>query len=88
MDQEFEIFEGVVVPASALRKEQRRERYGRIAGLRDDELADPDELERQALKEMWWPILRLPLQRWECPVRPNMDEDGTIPQGISREGSF
>jgi len=32
-------------------------------------------------KEMWWPILRLPQQRWECPIRPNMDEDGRVDWG-------
>ena len=56
-------------------------RYGTIADLPDEELADPDELERVIYKEMWWPILSLPQQRWECPIRPNMDEDGRIDWG-------
>jgi hypothetical protein len=48
MDQEqhFEIYDGIVVPASALRQEQRRERYGTISDLPDEELASPAELER------------------------------------------
>jgi hypothetical protein len=49
--------------------------------LPDEELADPDELERVMYKEMWWPILRLPQQRWECPIRPNIDEDGRVEWG-------
>jgi hypothetical protein len=56
-------------------------RYGTIADLPEEELANPDELERVARKEMWWPILSLPQQRWECPIRPNMDEDGRIDWG-------
>ena len=56
-------------------------RYGTIPDLPEEELVDPDELERVAYKEMWWPILRLPQQRWECPIRPNIDEDGRIDWG-------
>jgi hypothetical protein len=81
VDQELEIYEGIIVPAAALRQEQRRTRYGNLAELPDEELADPDELERAVYKEMWWPILRLPQQRWECPIRPNMDEDGRVDWG-------
>ena len=56
-------------------------RYGTIPDLPEEELADPDELERVIYKEMWWPILSLPQQRWECPIRPNMDEDGRVDWG-------
>jgi hypothetical protein len=79
--QEFEIYDGIVVPATALRREQQRTKYGNLADLPDEERADPDELERAVYKEMWWPILRLPQQRWECPIRPNMDEDGRVDWG-------
>jgi hypothetical protein len=80
MDQEtdFIIYEGVVVPESVLLKRERSNRYESIEDLPDEELADPDELERVVYKKMWWPILRLPQQRWECPIRPNIDEDGKI----------
>lgn len=79
--QDFIVYDGIVVPAAALRRQQRKERYGRVEGLPDEELADPDELERVMYKAMWWPILRLPQQRWECPIRPNMDEDGRVDWG-------
>jgi len=79
--QEFETYDGIVVPAAALRQEQQRTKYGTLAELPDEELADPDELERAVYKEMWWPILRLPQQRWECAIRPNMDEDGRVDWG-------
>ncbi len=72
---------GIVTPAAALREEQRRTQYGTLADLPDEELADPEELERVVYKEIWWPILRLPQQRWECPIRPNMDEDGRVDWG-------
>jgi len=90
MDQEehFEIYDGIVVPASALRQEQRMKKYGTISDLPQDELADPDELERVVYKEMWWPILSLPQQRWECPIRPNMDEDGKVNWGAFSSVDF
>jgi hypothetical protein len=82
MDQEdIEIYGGIVVPATALRQEQRRTRYGNLADLPDEELADPDELERVMYKQMWWPVFSLPQQRWECSIRPNMDEDGKVNWG-------
>jgi hypothetical protein len=79
MDQDFSVG-GIVVPAVALRREQRRNKYGTLADLPDEELADPDELERVVYKEMWWPILRLPQQRWESSIRPNI-EDGRVDWG-------
>jgi len=81
MDQDFIMCDGIVVPASALRQEQRRTKYGNLADLPDEELADPDELERVVSKQMWWPVFSLPQQRWECPIRPNMDEDGRLDWG-------
>ena len=83
MDQEtsFIVYDGTVVPESALLKRERGNRYGSVEGLPNEELMDPDELERIIHKEMWWPILSLPQQRWECPIRPNMDEDGRIDWG-------
>ena len=77
MDQgDFIVCDGIVVPVSALRQQQRRERYGGVEGLPDEELVAPDELERVMYKEMWWPILRLPRQRYERVIRPNGNEDG------------
>ena len=77
----LETYGGIVVPVSTLRQEQRRTKYGTLADLPDEELANPDELERLMYKEMWWPILRLPQQRWECPIRANIDEDGRVDWG-------
>ena len=75
----FHIEDGAEVAPPAWIKPVNR--YGTIPDLPDEELADPDELERVIYKEMWWPVLRLPQQRWECPIRPNVDEDGRIEWG-------
>ena len=80
MDQDLMACGGIVVPASALRREQRRTKYGTLADLPDEELADPDELERVVYKEMWGPILALPRQRYERAMRPNI-EDGRVDWG-------
>jgi len=79
--QDFIRYDGIFVPAAALQQERQRTKYGTLKDLPDEELADPDELERVVYKEMWWPILRLPQQRWECPIRPNIDEDGRVDWG-------
>jgi len=81
MEQEtsFVVYEGVVVPESALLKRQRS--YGSIEGLPDEELADPDELERMVFKQEWGPVLALPRQHSKCGIRPNVDDDGRVDWG-------
>ena len=78
----FGICDDVVVPESPLLKRQRPNRYGSIEGLPDEELADPDELERLYLMEEFAPVLALPEKKtrksW---IRPNIDEDGKIELG-------
>jgi hypothetical protein len=81
MDQDFIVCDGIFVPAAALRRERRRTKYGTLADLPDEELADPDELERVMYKEMWGPILALPRQRYKRAMRPNIDEDGRVDWG-------
>ena len=61
------------VPVSALFAEGRVNRYGSVAGLDDEELASPEELERQVFLQEWWPILRLPRPK-RGPITPNIDE--------------
>ena len=62
MDQEtsFVVYEGVVVPESALLRLERGNRYGSVPGLDDEELAGPDELERMVYREEWGPAFLLP----------------------------
>ena len=73
-------YQGIVVPASVLVKREQANRYGSIAGLDDDELADPDELERQVFAEEWAPILALPEPK-RSSIRPAVDEDGRFDWG-------
>jgi len=66
-------YQDVVVPESVLLKREQANRYGSVEGLDDDELADPDELERQVFREEWAPILALPEPR-RSSIRPAVDE--------------
>ena len=81
-ENEFEDeFEVDGVPVSPLLSRQKPNRYGSVPGLDDEELASPEELERQVFMEEWWPILRLPVRHRECPIRPIIDEDGHVDWG-------
>jgi hypothetical protein len=73
--------EGVVVPGSALLKREPKNRYGSVPGLDDNELADPDELERMVYRQELAPILALPIQGNRCSLRPAIDEDGSLDWG-------
>ena len=54
------VYDGIVVPESALLKIERDHYYGGVQGLDDEELADPDELERQVFLKEFGPVLALP----------------------------
>lgn len=69
------------VPPSPLLKVQRGNRYGSIEGLDDEELADPEELERQVFIEQWGPILSLPEPKRHDGIRPAIDESGRLDWG-------
>jgi len=71
-----ETYQGIPVPESVLLRREHSNPYGSVPGLDDDELADPDELERQAFIEEWAPILALPKPRRKCDIRPAIGEDG------------
>ncbi len=72
-ETDFVNVEGVVVPESALRRDERENKYGSVPGLDDEELADPDELERQVFLEAFAPVLMLPRSR-RSDFRPDIDE--------------
>jgi len=69
------------VPASPLLSEERRNRYGSVPGLDDDELADPDELERQVFIKEFGPILALPVRGRRYGLQPGYDEQGRVDWG-------
>ena len=75
------LYEDVVVAESGLVKRVRKGRYGRVAGLDDSELANPDELERQVYREELAPILALPIQGSKFSKRVAIDEDGSLNWG-------
>ena len=77
----FIVYDGVVVPESALLKRERQNRYGGVPGLDEEELADPEELERQVLREEWGPVLMLPSKAKAEGIRPAVDESGGVDWG-------
>jgi len=79
MEQYIETYYGVVVPAPAA-LQRRPKRYGSIPDLPDEELADPEELERQLYQQEWGPILSLPVRGGRS-FSPDIDEDGGINWG-------
>jgi len=62
------------VPVSALLSVERKNKYGSLPDLEDEELADPEELERLAVAEEWGPVLALPVKAGRGWVRPVADE--------------
>ncbi len=71
----------VVVAESALLRRERKNRYGSVPGLDDSELADPNELERQVLRQEFGPVLALPVAKSKSCIRPNIDQDGSVDWG-------
>ena len=69
------------VPVSAILKVQRQNRYGSVPGLDDEELADPDELERQVMAEEWGPVLMIPVKKGHSGIQPAIDESGGVDWG-------
>lgn len=69
------------VPVSALLHEERRNRYGSVPGLDDEELADPAELERQVYLQEFGPVLALPSRDEPRGIRPAIDEEGHVDWG-------
>ena len=71
--------DSIEVPESAVLTREKPDRYGIVVGLELDELADPDELERQVLREQYGPILALPRSRRRDGFFPEIDPtDGTV----------
>ena len=60
---------------------QRRRGHGWVRGLKNKQLADPAELERQVFLAEWGPILALPVDSSRSRIRPTIDEDGQVEWG-------
>ena len=77
----FVVVDGVVVPESALLQRERGSRYGSVPELPDEELADPEELERQIYIREFGPVLALPIKTVRREIRPAIDETGCVDWG-------
>ena len=77
----IEVFDGVEVPVSPLLKRERSNRYGSIPDLDDEELIEPAEIDRLYLREVFAPILALPVKTKKGGIKPNIDEDGSVEWG-------
>jgi len=80
--------DGVEVPESPLLRREKVNKYGSVPGLDDDELADPDELERQVYLEEFGPVLQLPVRRRWSGIRPDVDESGGVYWGAFGTADF
>lgn len=73
---ETNVVNGVVVSAPAWFRQERGNKYGSVLGLKDSELADPEELEKEVLQSEWGPVLALPVQDRQNGFKPVVDESG------------
>jgi len=73
--------EGVEVAECCLLQPLRSSNYGSVEGLDDEELADPDELERQVMLQEWGPIMALPVKTRRGWIQPAVDESGGVDFG-------
>ena len=78
LDEAYEV-DGV--PVSALLSVGRKNRYGSVPELDDEELADPAELERAVILEEWGPVLALPVKGRKDGILPAVDESGGVDWG-------
>jgi hypothetical protein len=81
MTQTIETYQGIEVPESVLVKLEQKNRYGSVPGLDDEELADPEELERQVMLQEFEAILALPKPARRGNIRPAVDESGGVDWG-------
>jgi len=76
-----EAYDVVVVPESPLLTRERGNPYGSVPGLDDEELLDPDELERLIIEKELGPVLALPVETKRGGIKPSTDEGGQIDWG-------
>ena len=76
-----ETYQGVVVPAPVWMEPLKQARYGTIADLPEEELADPEELERQVYREEFAPILALPAPSRGSGIRAAVADNGGVDWG-------
>jgi hypothetical protein len=62
------------VPVSAAINIVRPDKYGTVNGIDKDELASPEEIEQMVFKQMWKPVLDLPVKCRGSWIKPQYDE--------------
>ncbi len=78
-NEDEDAFDGL--PTCVAVQVERDTGYGSVPGLEDEELADPEELERQVMIAEWGPILTLPVRSCRGGIRPAIDEFGNLDWG-------
>ena len=86
--ENIEVHDGVEVPESPLLRLEPKNRYGSVPGLDDEELADPDELERQVIREELGPILLLPVPPRRSWMQAVVDESLGVYRGAFDSADF
>ena len=81
IEKEIEVDGGVVVAAPGWLQLEKRNRYGSVPGLEDEELVDPGEMERQVMAKEWAPVLELPCGKGQGGVVAAVDENGGLDWG-------
>lgn len=81
MNESEETYQGVVAPAPVLLRVERKDKYGHVPGLDDEELASPEELERAVMRDEWGPVLELPVKHGHGWIQPAVDESGGVDWG-------
>lgn len=75
-EENIVLYKNVVVPVSPVIRPIRDNGFGSVEGLEDDELAEPEELERMVFIEEFGPVLALPAPKRKNVITPDIDEDG------------
>ena len=79
--KEFELVQVEDIPVSAAVEIVRSDRCGTVEGLDEDELLTNNELDRMVAKQLWKPILDLPIKDNGIWIRPNIEQDGKLDWG-------
>ena len=80
-NENMKISEGIEVPESVLLRREKKNKYGTVPGLDNDELANLDELERMVYQQEFGPVLALPVKFEGSVIRPEINEEGHVDWG-------
>lgn len=75
-EEKIVLYRDIEVPVSAVLRPVRDKGFGSVEGLEDDELAEPEELERMVFIDEFEPVLALPAPKSKNVIKPDIDEDG------------